>query len=328
MNALITLDYELYFGKVSGSSENCMVKPTNKLLMVLNEYGIKATFFVDVGHIVRADELGCDQESIHLVKEQLVHLSDDGHDIQLHIHPHWEESYWNGDGWDFNLSYYKLSDFSKREASEIIFKYIEKLEEITGIRPTAYRAGGWCIQPFEHFANALKSAGIVLDSTIYADGKNISHNQGFDFTGAPNLPWWRFENDPLKPALDGGFIELPISSTSVSPLFYWKFALIKKFPGTQHNSFGDGSSSIISTSQLIRLLTKRTKTVASIDGFKSSLLSTYRQDVKRKYGENGPLVLIGHPKALTEYSLRQLANYIDSHKDKDQYMTINEWSLR
>ena len=47
---LITLDYELFFGK-SGSLEKSIINPTNKLLKILDKYNIKASF-VDSGYIL------------------------------------------------------------------------------------------------------------------------------------------------------------------------------------------------------------------------------------------------------------------------------------
>jgi len=324
MNTLITLDYELFFGDKSGTVDNCILKPTDKLLAVLDKHNIKGTFYVDVGYLSRSDELGYDQESTELVKKQLQFLTEQGHDIQLHIHPHWERSTWGSEGWIFDLAYYKLSDFNKQEASHIVLKYAEKLESITGIRAVSYRAGGWCIQPFEHFSTSLLKAGIKVDSTVFTDGLNLSEVQGFDFRGSPRKSHWNFESDPLVPKSEGPFTELPISSSVVSPLFFWRLALIKKLSGLKHKAFGDGSPAKMTGAQLKRLLTKKSRTVASIDGYKSSLLEKYRRDSNREYGNDGNLVLIGHPKSLTEYSLKRLDNYLSKNTD-DSYMTVSQW---
>jgi hypothetical protein len=52
---LITLDYELFFGK-SGSIERTIINPTKKLISILDRHKIKASFFVDSGYIIKLKE--------------------------------------------------------------------------------------------------------------------------------------------------------------------------------------------------------------------------------------------------------------------------------
>lgn len=326
MKHLITLDYELFFGSQAGSVDNCMLKPTKRLLEILDSYGIKATFFVDVGYLVRAQELQCDLENALRVEDQLKYLHEVGHDIQLHIHPHWHRTEWRNQQWQFDLSYYKLSDYDSQTAATIVKSYSQKIRDLTGRSPIAYRAGGWCIQPFSHFSEALYKAGVRVDSTVYMEGLNESSVQGFDFTGAPEKSSWRFNENPLVEEEVGRFVELPISSAPVSPLFFWQFAVIKKIGSSQHQSFGDGSATSISKAQLTRLLTETSRTVASIDGYKSKLLDHFRQHHKNTFGKDAPLVLIGHPKALSRYSLKNLSCYLRSRSEnEDTDLTISEW---
>ena len=98
MNITLTLDYELYFGKETGTVYKSIIKPTEKLLSVLDRYNIKAVFFVDVGFIKRLDFFSTDHPELRkdyeLITSQLNQLSRQGHDLQLHIHPHWENSFY------------------------------------------------------------------------------------------------------------------------------------------------------------------------------------------------------------------------------------------
>ena len=52
-----------------------------------------------------------------LITQQIQKLSAEGHDVQLHIHPHWEDSTFDGIEWIFDTNRYKLSDFSKSISS-------------------------------------------------------------------------------------------------------------------------------------------------------------------------------------------------------------------
>lgn len=325
MKHIITFDYELFFGSDSGSVDNCILRPTERLETLLNSYNIKATFFVDVGYLVRAEELKCDLDSINNVKAQIQQLHLDGHDIQLHIHPHWQESTWEQGKWYFNLSKYKLSDFSIEEAAKIIRRYSSALRDLIDVHPVAFRAGGWCIQPFSHFSSALYEAGIRIDSTVYIGGKNASAIQGFDFHDAPSLPYWRFENDPLEVDSKGSFIELPISSASINPLFFWRLAIIRMLGRKRHSSFGDGSAVSMSRMQLKHLLTRPSSSVASIDGYKSRLLPYFRRQHAALFGKQAPFVLIGHPKSTSPYSFSKLKAYLDDTYQNDEYVTLRKW---
>ena len=52
MNIYITLDYELFFAKESGSVEKSIIEPTQKIIDVVDPLGIKLCFFVDSGYLV------------------------------------------------------------------------------------------------------------------------------------------------------------------------------------------------------------------------------------------------------------------------------------
>ena len=312
-NILITLDYELFFGGDSGTVENCMLKPTKKLLKVLDKHSVKATFFVDSGYLVKAelekhksDKLKKEYEE---VLEQIKDLDRRGHSIQLHIHPHWEDSYHDGVKWIMNTSRYKLHDFSESEIENIVYRYKKALTNIVTNEVFAHRAGGWCIQPFSKLHKAFKLHGLWLDSTVFKNGKNESKTHFFDFKNAPKKTEWKFENDPLIESEKGFFREIPIASYRLSPLFFWKLVFVKKFGTIEHHNFGDGKAAGGSTLDKLRMLFMPTNSVVSIDGYKSSFLEKAFR-VFSKNEENKNFVIIGHPKSMSEYSLKKLEEFI------------------
>lgn len=312
MNIFITLDYELFFGKNSGTIDNCIITPTNKLLELSNRHNAKLVFFVDSGYLLKLKEFSASNPNLKKdydkISMQIKEMSDLGHDIQLHIHPHWEDAVYKDGKWIFDLSRYRLDSFSEDEIVNIFKNYKNAIFEITGKQVFAYRAGGWCIQPFSKIKKAFIESGIFVDSTVYYKGKNNTNTQWFDFSKAPNKDIWTFENDPCNiENKDAQFIELPISSLRVNPLFFWEFAAIKKMGKKKHNNYGDGISSPASKKHLIKLLTKKTNTVASIDGYKSKLL---RRLYKKNKMSKDNLVLIGHPKSFSQYSLEKLDSFL------------------
>ena len=313
MNTFLTFDYELYFGKNSGTPERSIVNPTNRLMEVLDKYGFKASFFVDAGYLLRLDEYRKSNDSLELdyqtLSKQLMLLSEAGHDIQLHIHPHWEDCYYDGARWIMDTARYRIHDFGFEEVAELVCRYKKVLTDLIGKEPFAYRAGGWCIQPFGHLKDALKLNNIWLDSTLYKNGKNKSDTHFFDFKGMPDKSLWRFEDDPLIENKNGFFTEIPISSYRVSPLFFLKLVFYRKLGSVKHKSFGDGSAATGSGLDKLRMLTRFTNSVVSVDGYKASYLdAAYRELVTKNNHEN--FVIIGHPKAMSAYSLEKLEQFI------------------
>jgi len=312
MNIYFTFDYELFFGSNSGSVENSIIKPTNRLIEIANKYGVAFTFFVDSGFLIKLDEY---RKRFHILNEdynkvvsQIKLLDNLGHSIQLHIHPHWEDSYFDGKKWIIDTKRYRLQQFNQEEIDNIVAKYKKVLTDIVGDKVFAYRAGGWCIQPFDKLAPAFKKHNIYLDSTVFLGGKNLSNTHYFDFRKAPKKDMWKFSKDPLIEDKNGYFSEIPISSKKLSPLFFWKFAFSKKFATKKHKIYGDGKPVGASKKDIAKMLLIPSYSVVSCDGYKSTLL----ESIYKEYDKNN-FVIIGHPKAQSEYSLEQIDKFISKY---------------
>lgn len=311
MRTLLTLDYEVFFGQQTGSVERCLIEPTEALVSLAARHGGTLVFFVDAGYLLRLraemSKSGRLQRDWSAVSRQLDVLVTAGHEIQLHVHSHWERSYWDADRscWQLDLSRYALHSFDRGEVADIVTRYTDELRRIAG-RDAAmvYRAGGWVIQPFAHLRDALAASGVWIDSTVFHGGHVDNDVARFDFRSAPTDEVWRFDADPLRPDPNGRFLEVAISSIDLSPAFFWRLAWMKKFGGAAHRQFGDGRAVQLGREDLLRKLLHRSTSVVSLDGYKASYLapaaSKHRQDGGRT------LVAIGHPKALTRYSLRCL----------------------
>ena len=319
MKILITLDYELFFGE-SGTPEKCIIEPTKHLVNIANKYNFKCVFFVDAGYLVKLKKEYLRfpklREDYELVTSQIKELSDSGHEIQLHIHPHWEDSFYDGNRWIFNLNRFRLSDFEYQDIDRIVYEYKSELEELSGKKVFAYRAGGWCIQPFNKTKDVFIKNGISMDSTVFFNGSNSTKTQWFDFTKAPNKSFWKFDTDPCIENDKGYFTEIPISSVKVSPVFYWKFIFLKFFGKDKYKSYGDGSSSGMSKLQIIKMLLLPSYSVVSMDGFKASLLKRALSE-RKKNSENDNFVVIGHPKAFSKYSLNEFDDFLASALSKE-----------
>lgn len=328
MTILFTLDHELYFGDYPGTVENCMIRPVEQLLHTTNAFAIPYTFFVDAGYLVKLKkfkreypQLESEMEKLH---KQLGMLVDNGHDIQLHIHPHWEDTWHDGKDWVMNTNRYKLSDFNKDQVESIVSQYKSTLEEISGQTTVAYRAGGWCIQPFSHIKNALSKQGITVDSTVFPNGFYHSANQYFDFRQCPQKNTWQFEDNPCQEKTNGSFLEVPIASKQLSQWFFWKLALTKLQKNEKHENFGDGRPVKSSKTELLRMMAFPSTSVVSMDGYKAAFMEKAFQKWKTHYGNNGYFVVIGHPKAMTPFSLNKVKEFIERHHKHHRFSTLRQ----
>ena len=328
MNIFLTYDYEIFFGDPTGSVEKCMIEPTNLLRGIASRTGAKMVFFVDVGHLKKlaeySDKHPSAKKDYFLIINQIKDLVNDGHDCQLHIHPHWEDCKYKDDKWIMKTHRYKLSDFSDDEITRIIPEYKSILYKITGKPVTSYRAGGWCLQPFSRVKDALERSGIKLDSTVFPGGKFTEGNYYYDFTSTPDKGKWKFSNDLCQEDEFGKFIEYPISSLKYSPLFFWRLFTFGRLNPKKHKPIGNGYP-MSSPGMRKKMLTKGMLSAASVDGYFVTKMNKIIQNNRKK--EFADTVFIGHPKACTFYSLTKLEAFINEHKNKVQFLTFADLDI-
>jgi hypothetical protein len=326
MQVILTFDYELFFGTNTGSVQKCMIEPTSRLLSIAKKHQIPLVFFLDVGFLIKLKEskeqfpiLNADFEQIMNQLKEMVELNCD---VQLHIHPHWEKSFFNGEKWIVVTDdCYKLSDFPDAEAEAIVRKYHHFLSTLTKKKITTYRAGGWCIQPFEQIEKVFQELGIEKDSTVFPGGKFESEHYQFDFTAvSPFENPYRFQSDVTKAETNGFFLEIPISSWEFSPLFYWRLYILGRLNPRDHKMIGDGSF-LAQPGRKKSVLFNKTWNHVSSDGYYASQLVkqvAYYQAKKLK-----TFVVIGHPKGMTNYSLKQLDLFVSRKKTQFEFVNYD-----
>ena len=317
MKTAITLDYELYFGAVAGTVKRCLIEPTNALLRVADRNECKLVFFVDAGFIFRLEQQCRTSSEISVqfddIRRQLTHIVAAGHDIQLHIHPHWEDTHWDGTRWVMDTRRYRIHQFSPSEISEIVARYRNSLVAASGYDAIcAYRAGGWAVQPFSSIANALRENSISIDSSVVPGTHQMDPRFAFDFRSAPGKGAWRFADDPLLENTDGEFLEIPISCVTAPRSAKLTSAISKRFGPKLHKPYGDGYAADADSARNVvrrfRGLFDLKLGPVTIDGYKALLLeSAYRDHVVR---ESQTFVVIGHPKAITPFALDCLESFL------------------
>lgn len=327
MKIYLTLDYEIYFGEPTGSARKCIIDPTNKLMDISERTGVPMTYFIDIGYLIQLEKFKGEFRKLHmdfeLVKNQIRRLADQGNDCQLHIHPHWEDSYFDGKKWNIDVSRYKLADFEDKYIFDLVGRYKERLERITGQPVTSYRAGGWCLQPFKKVRKAFESHGIKLDSTVFPGGYKSNEVYHYDFREVPNKTRWQFYKKLTVEDKDGPFTELPIASYLYHPSFFWKLFMLGRLMPSQHKPIGDGKPVNSNDGGKGVLLTKSNRLPVSLDGyFATKMSAALHQIEKQNIGDD--FVVIGHPKAVTNYSLKVLEKFIVEQKKKYDFLTFKD----
>ena len=318
---LLSMDYELFFRR-SGSIEKCLFEPTAMLLDFANASGVRLTFYIDAGMLCRLAELAPAhmylQKQLSQVRTDVAKIAAAGHEIGLHIHPHWEDTRYVRDEWDFSNTRYKLDDFSDSEIRDIVSRYTAELNDLCDGGVSSYRAGGFCIEPFKRLGGALQEQGIAVDSSVVPGLRIRDPEKGVDFRQAPEGGWWFFDKSPSIPETEGEFIEIPVTGQVLPAWHYWRRALARAVGQRPATVAGDGTPKAIGREEIIRRLTGRGRTSElSVDAPKAGRLNA--ADISRT--NRRIWHVMGHPKLLGQSSLDALQKFID-RKEIQRFETV------
>lgn len=340
---LITFDYELFLGRRSGRPLDCMLQPTQKLLEILNPYNARAIFFVDTTYLCRLLEQSkthpeC-KEDFDAISNQLLKITEQGHYIQPHIHPHWLDAKYDAETREFeltNINRYRFHQLSTEERKTVFNSSIDVLKKI--IHPhfpeyniNAFRAGGWSIQPFSDFKEQFIEHNIQYDLTVVNSLYQFSNAQMFDYSDAPEKQVYRFEDKVVEEHPTGKFIQI---GSSVIPItkkmdlldrFYKK--LLNLFKLDKDYGLGEGHPPIQIPGRAPRSknginIFSRTHEVASFENLSLIKLPVYKKHLTDK----NYLHLVSHPKMLGRHNFYVIDKFLKSvykkHKIETDFIKI------
>ena len=331
MKLLLTLDYELFLGSKTGTVDRCLIKPLNSYLEAVCCYGVYFTIFVDAAYLYMLEKHKDEYDNLKLDYEKIVQhlrwLHQLGHDIQLHIHPQWYFSTFDGKEWHLDTKHYKLSDVPQDEMERLMVESKKLLDEIIGKKTIAFRAGGFSAQPTTLLTRLFKKNGLWIDSSVCPGEFYDSKYQQYNYRNVVNTGMYHFEEDICQEQKHGILVEVPLSMYRVSPLFHWRLLLVrlmtKIIKNAKHNTYGDGQSVKTTKASIFHRLFHYCSTMATIDGFKIAFLKDAIQE-KVKQGEK-TMCILGHPKLATPYSVEKLSEICAYVKNKGyHFSTITE----
>lgn len=301
---VLTFDYELFFGR-SGTPEHCLLEPTDLLLAELAELGAPGCFFVDAAYLLRIIHEPRAAEDARRVGDQIGRIVAAGHRVELQMHPHWVDAVWLGEGrWVFpTYRHYQLRTLGRERAIDLVVSSTEALaslasEALPGYAVQAYRAGGFCAQPFDIIGEAMDAAGLTIDSSVAAGTVARTATHSFDYRHVLDRACWRFETDPLTPAPAGRFAEVPLSSTRVGPRTRVRRRVDMLRHRAAYERFGDGAHMPGYSTLLGKILPSQT-----LLALESTSPDVLRSILARSADA---VTLIGHPKSMSPVSLAAL----------------------
>lgn len=312
MKLLLTLDYELFLGQRSGSVDRCLIEPMRLCLEAVRRYDVRFTVFVDAAYLWALKRGASQYASLaadyRKIDGQLKKLCAEGHDIQLHIHPQWYFSVFDGSQWHLDTGHYKLTDIDTAEMHRLFGESKSILDSIIGKKTMAFRAGGFSAQPTAMLADIFERNGLTVDSSVCPGEAYDSKYQQYDYSQVKETDVYRFDADICRSAADGRFLEVPFAMVRKSPAFQWQLLFVrlltKLVKSGRHSNCGDGMSVATSKAAILRRLTSCRSIIATIDGYKIKYLKSAIKECARR-GDMS-MCILGHPKLATPYSLAKL----------------------
>ncbi|MBW8034274.1 MAG: hypothetical protein FVQ79_00995 [Planctomycetes bacterium] len=223
-------DYEVFMGGNYLPESKVLLEPTDLALDVFESIKVPVTLFADLLCLWRYRELGFG-EFPDQVDDQLRDVVRRGHDVQMHIHPHWPktdiercedgsthyqfDNIWTHPGPHFsNLYEFMLENLQSGK------EYLNNLlaDEAPDYRCVAYRAGGYGFTngTMEILA-ALEDAGYLIDSSVVPGypGIDVPVRQ-VDMRNVPTQGNYLLSRKwGLSRPADDGVFEIPVAAGAV-----------------------------------------------------------------------------------------------------------------
>lgn len=321
LKLFLTFDHELPLGKLKTSYEASLFEPTQRVMALADKLGVKVTLFSDILCAYRFYEW--DYERFYLpYKNQLENAIKTGHDVQLHLHPHWLTSRFEDNNFIPSADF-GLSDFQSDSDTigEIVKTGIDKMTHICqavnpDYRCLAYRAGGFNLAPAtKQILEALYAHGIKYDSSMARGYYFKSGISEVDFRNLPKAPNWKIDPENLHRSFYGaGIMEIPIATMPKTPFEVPTAFKMKKYVARAPQSHGHVIHEESHRDFAAKLKMLFAARMLTFDNYTLSL--DYLLDVlnynMRKYKHESTLMLsvISHPKSMGDYSFELMEGFV------------------
>ncbi len=325
----LTFDHELPLGGVKTSWDDALFTPTRELFAVAEELNVPVTLFTDVLCGIRFREW--DHEGFYIpYKDQLQKAVELGHDVQLHLHPHWLTSGFEGKRF-IPSDDYSLADFSINKEGHTIDSIVkdgigflnETLKPVaSGYKCIAFRAGGYNLgdkTSMPLIIKALYDSGIRYDSSI-AKGYYFSSGLSVvDYRNTPAKANWHLLQDGSG-GEGYGILEIPIASIPKSVFEVPTLFKMKKYAyraplgrGYQIHEGKPGSFS----NKLRAFMSTRMLGFDNYTYDPEYLIKILDYNVKKYRNEETVMLsIVGHPKTMGNYAWDMMRYFVNTVREK------------
>ena len=315
-NLFLTFDYELPLGGWTVPPEKALVEPTNKILKLCEKLQVPAVFFVDALCFVEFRRQNFTFEK--LVRKQLAEIVKKGHDIQLHLHPHWITSRFENGTYKPSKDF-TLSEFVDAEITNMVMQSVDYLNGIAKpINPNykclAFRAGGYNLENSPLTFRILEQYGIKIDSSVCRNYYFASDISTVDYRNLPKQSNWFFADGKYDKSASSGIYEIPIAGKKKSIFEMPTFIKTKIYKDRTPQYRGK----MIHLGNNLSFLKKTRKAMSSrmlsFDNYTYSprfLLKILNYNMKKfRKQEEINLAVIGHPKSMDWYNFKLMEDFI------------------
>jgi hypothetical protein len=325
---LLTFDHELPLGSLKTSYQKALFDPTERLFESAEQNDFPVTLFTDVLCALRYKEW--DKEGFYVpYSNQLQKAVKLGHDVQLHLHPHWlTSSYENGvviPSGDYSLA--NFADNNEQSIGGVVNKGIRLLEEVCGkvkndYNVLAFRAGGYNIEPgSKEIFDELSKNGIRYDSSVVLKYYFVSSLSLIDFKKVPPMPNWYIGPDGnFRKSAGSGILEIPVAAIPKTPFEIPTRFKLKHFAHRAPESHGtmihEGNPGH-RMEQLQMLFSSRMLTFDNHTLSAKYLMRILDYNVRKfKHFDTLNLATCSHPKTMGDYSFSLMEQFIELARKK------------
>ncbi len=339
---VLSFDHELSLGAVNDSYAADLFAPCEQLLDLADSHHVQITLFTDVlsARQFRAWDV---PEFYETYESQIRDAIRRGHDVQLHLHPHWLTTTFR-EGRFYPSHKYSLDDYRNTPYPNDIYgiveqgvKYLNELcRPIKGdYRCIAFRAGGYALaSSADKILAALWSNGVKIDSTIAKGFRFESSLAKVDFSKMPRRANWFIPlSGPLSSCSAKGIFEVPIVTTNRNPLNNLPFLLKRVLYRGRRPRTGEGLHVTHTTlSQKLKRLMPFSAWMLSFDSpciSASNLLDILSKYLSMHSEENVIFAsTIAHPKSMNTDNFKILSDFIqlatEKYKDTLEFCSFQD----
>ena len=325
---LLAFDHEIPLGGINSTYDNAIFSPTDQIIEAANKHGFKINLFTDI-LCALAFEKNNIGEFYNKYTLQLHKALQTGHDVQLHIHPHWIDTKFDKESFKPSNSF-KLADFANtpypNNIEGIVENAVKELKDIClKVKPdytcNSYRAGGYNLTPeTERILTSLYKNGIRIDSSIVKGFYYKSKLSEINFKNFHTEGNWKIPlSGPIETISKDGLFEIPIVSkpagimTNIKHLFYKN--KYKKYAYSSGKAIHSGM--VTKIDKLKFVFSSRPLGFEIISLSSKDMLNMFSYYIKsQKYTNDIIVSTVSHPKSMGQYSVQLMTEFVDRVKNK------------